>query len=158
MVYVFALLLGMIAGLRTVTAPAAVSWAAWSGVLDLDGTWLQFLGSPATPWVLTLLAFGELINDKLAWTPSRKVPVQFAARVFSGLLSGAAIGAGGGSLLAGAVAGGIGAVIGTFGGAAVRSKLADAFGRDRPAAVVEDLLAVGSAALIVAALQLGGPS
>ncbi len=37
-VYVLALLIGVIAGLRALTAPAAVSWAAWLGWLPLQGT------------------------------------------------------------------------------------------------------------------------
>jgi uncharacterized membrane protein len=102
-------------GLRAFTAPAAVSWAAHLGWLRLDDTWLAFLGYAWTPWILTLLATGELVTDQLPSTPSRTVPVQFGARIAMGALSGAAFGAAGGSLLFGAVAGIVGAVIGTLG-------------------------------------------
>ena len=47
------------------------------------------------------------------------------------------------------VAGVVGAVIGTLGGAAVRAKLAQAFGRDLPAALIEDAVAIGGALAIV---------
>lgn len=150
--YLLALLIGIIAGLRAMTAPAAVSWAASFGPLPLEGTWLAFLGYRFTPWILTVLAIGELITDQLPTTPSRKVPVAFAARILSGALCGAAIGTLGDALLGGAIAGAAGAVIGTVGGAAVRARLAAAFGRDRPAALLEDAVAILGAALIVGAV------
>ena len=152
MLYLLALLIGVIAGLRAMTAPAAVSWAAFLGLLPLEGTWLAFLGYRFTPWILTVLAIGELITDQLPATPSRKVPVAFAARIFSGALCGAAVAAAGGALLGGAIAGAVGAVIGTLGGAAVRARLAAAFGKDRPAALLEDAIAILGAALIVGAV------
>jgi uncharacterized membrane protein len=105
-----------------------------------------------TPWVLTVLALGELVTDQLPSTPSRTVPVQFAGRIASGALSGAAIGAGSGVMLAGLVAGIVGAVIGTLGGRAFRARLAVAFKSDRPAALVEDAVAIDAALLIVIAL------
>jgi len=43
----------------------------------------------------------------------------------------------------------VGAVIGTLGGRALRGRLAAALGSDRPAAVIEDLVALGGAFLIV---------
>ena len=150
--YLAALLLGVIAGLRAVTAPAAVSWAAALGVLKLTGTPLAFLGAAITPWIVTALALGELVNDKLPKTPSRKVPVQFGGRILMSGLAGSAVGLSAGALLPGLLLGALGAVIGTLGGAAARGKLAAAFGRDLPAALIEDLVAVVGAALIVAYL------
>lgn len=148
----FALLIGIIAGLRALTAPAAVSWAAHSRGLALDGTWLAFLGYRFTPWILSLLALAELVTDQLPGTPSRKVPPQFATRMLMGGISGAAIGASMGSLWPGAVLGVVGAVLGTYGGAAARAAMARAFGNDRPAALIEDVVAIGGAVLIVMAL------
>jgi uncharacterized membrane protein len=157
-IYLFALLIGVIAGLRAMTAPAVASWAACCGWLHLDGTWLAFLGYRWTPWILTLLALGELVTDQLPSTPARTVPVQFGTRIVAGAVSGAAIGLGGGVPWIGAlVAGAIGAVVGTLGGRAVRAKLAAAFGRDRPAALLEDAVAIGGALLIVwAATSVAG--
>ncbi|MET0741884.1 MAG: DUF4126 domain-containing protein [Microvirga sp.] len=148
-----ALLIGVVAGLRAMTAPAAVSWAAFLGLLGLGDGWLAVLGYRFTPWILSLLAIGELVTDQLPSTPSRKVPIQFAARIVSGALCGAAVTAGTGSILMGIVAGAAGAVIGTLGGAAARARLANAFGRDRPAALIEDAVAILGAALIVGALR-----
>lgn len=150
-VYLLAVLIGVVAGLRAMTAPAAVSWAAHLGWISLDGTWLAFLGHAWAPWILTVLAIAELIGDQLPATPSRTVPVQFVTRVLTGALSGAAIGVAAGNWIAGAVAGAIGAVIGTLGGRAFRARLAAAFGRDRPAALIEDAVAIGGALLIVLA-------
>src|SRR5690349_112107 len=95
-IYLLALLIGVVAGLRAMTAPALVSWAAYFGWLNLSGTWLAFLGNAWTHWILTILALGELVTDQLPSTPSRTVPVQFGARIVTGALSGAAIGAGSG--------------------------------------------------------------
>jgi len=152
MLYLLALLIGIIAGLRAMTAPAAICWAAYLGWIDLTGTPLAWMGYQWTPWIFTLLAIGELITDQLPKTPSRKVPPQFIARILLGGLSGAAIGASNGLLTGGAIAGVIGAVIGTLGGAAGRSKLAKGFASDRPAAIIEDIIAIGGAFLIVSAL------
>jgi len=147
--YLAALLLGVIAGLRTMTAPTAVSWAAALGILRLTGTPLAFLGATITPWLFTVAALGELVADQLPQTPSRKVPVQFGARILMGGLAGAAVGFSAGAPLPGVALGVLGAVAGTYGGAAARARMAAAFGRDRPAALIEDLVAVGGAAAIV---------
>jgi len=152
LVYLLALLIGIVAGLRAMTAPALVSWAAYLGWLDLRGTWLAFFGNVWVCLILTLLALVELVTDQLPSTPSRTVPVQFGARLVTGALSGAAVGAGSGAMIGGLIAGIIGAVIGTLGGRAVRARLATAFGSDRPAALIEDVVAIGGALLIGVAL------
>ena len=149
-----ALLIGVVAGLRAMTAPAAVAWAAYLGWLDLGGSWLAFLGNAWVRGILTALALVELVTDQLPSTPSRTVPVQFGARIVMGALSGAAVGAGaGGSWVGGLVAGIVGAIIGTLGGRAFRARLAGAFGVDRPAAFVEDAVALGGALLVGVALR-----
>jgi uncharacterized membrane protein len=148
-VLLLSLLIGIVAGLRAVTAPAAVSWAARLGWLKLEPTSLAFLGYMYTPWILTLAALGELVTDQLPSTPSRKVPMQFGARLLMGGLSGAAIAAGDGLLLGGLCAGLVGAVVGTLGGSAVRGRLALLFGRDLPAALLEDAVAIAGALGIV---------
>jgi uncharacterized membrane protein len=151
--YLFALLIGVVSGLRTFTAPAAVSWAAFLGWLHLKGSPLGFLSAVATPYVLSFLALGELVADKLPRTPSRKAPVGFGARIVSGAFCGAAIAmAGGGVWVVGLVAGAAGAVIGTLGGYELRVRLVKAIGgRDLPIALLEDACAIGAAFLIVTA-------
>jgi uncharacterized membrane protein len=144
-----ALAIGIIAGLRAMTAPAAVAWGAWLGWFSLGETPLAFMGSAWAVGVLSFLALGELVTDQLPSTPSRKVPVQFGTRILSGALCGGALGATTGLLAMGAAAGGLGAVFGTLGGAAARGRLAASFGEDRPAALIEDAVAILGALLIV---------
>jgi len=152
MLLLLAFLIGIIAGLRAMTAPAAVAWAAALGWFDVSQTPLAFMGYRWAPWVFTLLAVVELITDQLPSTPSRKVPMQFAARLIMGGLAGATIGVTGVSLIGGLIAGVVGAGIGTFGGAAARGKLAAAFGKDTPAALIEDAVAIIGALIIVGAV------
>ena len=149
-ILLLAFLIGGVAGLRTFTALTAVSWAAQLGWLSLSGGPLAFLGFAWTPWILTLLALVELVIDQLPSAPSRKAP-GFGARIVSGALSGAAIGAPVGWLIVTGIAGIVGAVIGTLGGYAARAKLAFAFRKDLPAALIEDAVAILSAIVIVLA-------
>jgi uncharacterized membrane protein len=149
MLLVLSGLLGIVAGLRAMTAPAAASWAAYLGWIDVTDSFLAFMGYAWTPWILTALAMVELVADQLPSTPSRKVPQQFGARILTGGLGGATLGAAGDLLFGGAVAGVIGAIVGTYGGAAARQSLAGMFGRDLPAALFEDVVAVAGAFLIV---------
>ncbi|MDO9415950.1 DUF4126 domain-containing protein [Pararhizobium sp.] len=142
-IYVLALLIGVVAGLRAMTAPAAVSWGAALGWLPLSGTWASFLGYWLTPYIFSALALVEFVTDQLPSTPSRKVPQQFGARLISGGFCGAAIGTAGGSLIGGLIAGIVGAVIGTLGGAEARKRLVAAIGgKDLPIALLEDAVAV----------------
>lgn len=146
MLYVFPILLGVVAGLRAVTPLAAISWAGYFGWINFSGTQLSFVGHIAAAVVLTALAIAELISDQLPNTPSRKVPMQFGARIVLGALAGALLP---GNWIVGLIMGAIGAVLGTYVGAEIRARLARAFGRDLPAALLEDIVAVLGAVLIV---------
>lgn len=144
--YVWAFLIGVVAGLRSFTAPMAVSWAARLGWLHLDNTWLAFLGFAATPYILTVLAIGELVADKLPKTPSRKAPPGFIARLVTGALSGGAFGAATDSVIGGMLAGALGAVAGTLGGYEFRVRSVRAIGgKDLPIALLEDAIAIAGA-------------
>ncbi|TIV51810.1 MAG: DUF4126 domain-containing protein [Mesorhizobium sp.] len=149
MLYILALLIGVVAGLRAMTAPAAVAWGSYLGWLPVAGTWASFMGHWIAVGIFTILAIVELVTDQLPSTPSRKVPQQFGARVVLGAFTGAVIG---GATIGGLIAGAIGAVIGTLGGAEVRGRLAAAFGKDPPAAFIEDAVAIIGGLLIVAAV------
>ena len=145
-VFINAFLLETASGLRALIGLTAVSWAVHSGILPLDHTWLGFLSYAFSPYILTLMAIGELVNDKLPKTPSRLIPPQFITRIVTSALCGLAIGLSGNGIIIGLVAGFTGAVAGTFGGARARSLLAKTFGRDLPAALLEDAVALGIAA------------
>jgi uncharacterized membrane protein len=153
MFLLLAFALGILAGLRSMTPMAIVAWAARLGRLDLDPTPLAFLGSAAAAWFFAAAALGELVADKLPFTPNRTALGPFVGRLLTGALSGGALAAGaGGSLAGGAVAGAVGAVAGTFGGYRARTGLVQALGTpDWVVAVMEDVIAVGGAILLVAA-------
>jgi uncharacterized membrane protein len=145
-IFINAFLVGITSGLRALTGLAAVSWTAHFGILPLDHTWLAFLGYAFTPYILPLMAIGELVNDKLPKTPSRLAPPGLITRIVTSALCGLAIGLSGNRMITGLLAGILGTVAGTFGGAKVRSLLAKTFGRDLPAALLEDAVALGIAA------------
>ncbi|HSY68080.1 MAG TPA: hypothetical protein VK813_05540 [Edaphobacter sp.] len=148
-ILVYAFVIGVIAGLRALMAPTIVSWGAGLGWFSLAGSSLNFMSFAVTRYILSFLALGELVNDKLPKTPSRKVPPQFIARIVTGAFSGAVLGASHDSLVGGLVAGAIGAVAGTLGGSAVRTALAKLAGKDLPVAFLEDLVAIFGALFIV---------
>ncbi len=149
---VLALLIGLVAGLRTMTAPAALVWGIALGWVPLVAPWTTFLTHRLALWLLSFAALAEYVVDQLPFTPSRKTPPQFVARLLSGAFCGAVIGTTGGSALLGLIAGTIGAVIGTLGGAAARKRLAEAIGKDRPIAFLEDAVAIGLGLLTVASI------
>ena len=146
--YFLAFLIGVTAGLRSLTPVAAVSWAARLGWLPLGNTWLAFLGFAYTPYIFTVFALSELVADKLPKTPSRKTPGSFWFRIVSGALCGAALTGGN---VGGLIAGALGGVAGTLGGYEFRARLVKAIGgKDFPIALLEDVVAVGGAIWIVA--------
>ncbi len=150
-IYVLALVIGVIAGLRSMTAFAAISWAAYLGWVNLGGSWLEFLGSIWAAAILTLLALGELVSDQLPSTPSRTVPLQFGVRIIVGAVAGAAFGIPSHVWIMTAIAGVVGAVAGTLVGKEFRGWLAGALKADRPAAFIEDAVAICLACVVVLA-------
>jgi uncharacterized membrane protein len=149
-IYVLAFLIGVVAGLRSMTAPAVVIWGARVGWLHAEGSWLSAVDAPIAAYIASALAIGELIADKLPKTPSRKSLGPFIVRVLFGVLCGAALGAQNDLLIGGLVAGAIGAVAGTLGGYEARMRLVRATGgKDFPIALLEDAVAIGGAFWIV---------
>lgn len=146
-----ALGIGVVAGLRAMTAPAVVSWAAHLGWLNLHGTPLAFMGSTAAVAIFSLAALAEYVNDVLPKTPSRTAPGPLIARIVTGGLCGACLSVSAGqSFLFGALLGGIGAVLGAFGGYQVRTRLVRAFKvKDTFVAIPEDLVAIALAYFLV---------
>jgi uncharacterized membrane protein len=143
--------IGVVTGLRSLTAPAVVAWAAHLGWINLSGSRLAFMGSAWAVGLFSILALVEYVGDQLPSTPARTAPVGLGARIVMGLLCGACLGiAGGASLWVGAVVAAIGAVAGAFGGYHARVGLVRALNRpDRDVAIPEDLLAIGLGLLIV---------
>ncbi|MCV7443223.1 DUF4126 domain-containing protein [Mycobacterium paraense] len=150
LILLLALLIGVVAGLRSLTAPFVVAWGAYLGWIDLHGTWASWIGNIIWVIVFTVLAVGELVNDKLPKTPARTAPPIFAARIITGGLAGAVLGAWPHWTFSALGAGVIGAVLGTLGGYQARKRLAAVAGRDLPIALLEDAVAVLGAFAIVA--------
>ena len=136
--------IGIVAGLRTFTAPAAVSWAAHLGWLNLQGSPFAFMGSTVAVAILSLAAIGEYVNDVLPRTSSRTKPGPLVARIFTGGLSGACLCASAHqSLIVGAVLGAAGGVIGAFAGYQARIRLVSGLKvKDIFIAIPEDLVAI----------------
>ena len=155
LVLLLALMIGVIAGLRAMTAPAVVAWGAMLGWIDVSDKWSEWVSHPITVTVLTIFLLAELVTDQLPKTPSRKVPPQFIARLITGGFAGAVIGSAFFHTFSATGAGVIGAVLGTLAGAALRSRVAAAKGgNDRPGAFGEDVLAVGGGFLVAFLVSL----
>jgi uncharacterized membrane protein len=144
--YVLALafLIGIISGLRTFTAPTTVAWGLHLGWFTVGSSRLAFMGSTAAVIIFSLLAFGELIADKLPSTPSRTSAGGLIGRFVFGGFAGAILAiAGGQSLMLGAVLGGIGGIAGAFAGYQVRTRTVKALKcPDFVIAILEDAVAI----------------
>jgi len=148
---ILALAIGIVAGLRSLTPPAVIAWAAHLGRLDLHDSPLRFMGSAIAVAVFTLGALAELVADQLPKTPARTTLVPLTARILMGGLSGACVcAAAGQGLPGGAIAGAVGGVLGAFGGYQARTRLVRALRVKDPAiAIPEDIVAIVLACVIV---------
>ena len=153
-VLLVAFLIGVIAGLRALSAPAVTSWAAHLGWLHLANSPLKFMGSMIAVTIFTILACAELVTDQLEATPPRTKPAGLVPRILLGGLCGAVVASAGvQSLALGAVLGAVGGVAGAFAGYEVRTRLVKALGvPDFVIAVLEDAVAIGGGLLVLSRL------
>jgi uncharacterized membrane protein len=137
--------IGIVAGLRCMTAPAVVAWAAHLGWINLSGSPLAFMGSVWAVAIFTLGALGEFVVDKLPSTPARTTAGPLTARIVMGLLTGGCVGVGEGApAWVGALIGVVGAIAGAFGGYQARVRLVRGLRvPDAAIAIPEDLIAIG---------------
>lgn len=149
-VLLLALGIGVIAGLRSMTAPAVISWAAALHWINLNGTWASWVGNWITVGIFTVLALGELFVDKQPKTPPRTAPPAFIGRIVGGGFAGAVVGTAWAVTWSALGAGVIGAVLGTLVGYQARGRLAGKVGRDLPIALLEDVVAIGGGFAIAA--------
>lgn len=145
--------MGAAAGLRSLTPPAVLTWAATQKMIPLgDSPVGELVVAKASRKVMEL-ALGELIADKLPFTPNRISPGPLAARVASGAVCGAVISYSARKpVREGAIFGALGAIVGAFAGYYVRKKLV----RQMPAfavALAEDILTIGASFAIVSQLS-----
>lgn len=150
-VLVFAFGIGFTAGLRALTPPAVVAWAAHFGWLNLNNSPLAFMGSTIAAVIFSFLALFELIGDQLPQTGKRTAPVPLMARIIMGGLCGACLcSAANQSLLIGAILGGIGGIVGAFAGYEIRRRVVAALKiKDIFIALLEDLVTIGLACFFV---------
>jgi uncharacterized membrane protein len=144
-VFVLALGIGFTAGLRSLTPPALVAWAAHLGWINLNSSPFAFMGSTITVVIFSLLAVFELIGDLRPSTPKRTAPMPLIARILMGGLCGACLCAAANQpLIIGACLGAAGGVIGAFGGYEIRRRLVSALNiKDVFIALLEDLVTIG---------------
>src|SRR6185437_8902761 len=122
MALLFAFLIGLFAGLRSLAPPAAVAWAVHLGWLRLARP-LSLVGSLPAVIILSLSAITEIFMDKLPSTPNRIAPLGLIARIVTGGFTGACVSVGGGrSAFVGAGLGVIGGIVGCFGGYHARAR------------------------------------
>ena len=150
MTLLFAFLIGLFAGLRSLTPPAAVGWAVHLGWLKLARP-LALIGSLPAVIILSLLAIAEIMFDKLPNTPNRTAAPGLIGRIVTGGLTGACVSLGGGrSAFVGAGLGVAGGIVGCFAGYHARARLVRFLRQpDFNIALVEDLIAIGGSIFIV---------
>jgi uncharacterized membrane protein len=150
-ILVVAIGIGIVAGLRSLLAPAVIVWAAQLGWLNLQGSPLAFMGSTIAVVIFSIFAIGELVADKLPKTPKRTAFTPLLARILLGGLCGASLfAAAGKSLFAGALLGGTGGIIGAFVGYEIRRRIVNNLHiNDLFVAICEDLVAIALACFLV---------
>jgi len=131
---VVALLLGAVAGLRTMTAPAV----------------LLLVRRPSrTAGALAVMALAEYAGDLYPEAPARTAPGPLLARIASGAFCGWFVNRSGtpARARAGVALGALGAVAGAYAGLSVRRRAMARIG-PVPAAIAEDVVAIAGALLI----------
>jgi uncharacterized membrane protein len=154
MTWLLTFLFGCVDGLRSLTPPALVCWAAALGWLHFDGTRLTFINHRSTLIVFTLLAVFELILDKLPNTPARTAPLGLSARILLGGACGLGLATSAGmSLIFPVLLASTGALVGAFVGYhSRRFVVSKAHVPDFAVAVVEDVIAIAGGLLILRCL------
>jgi uncharacterized membrane protein len=127
---------GLLAGLRSFSAPSAVS-AALAERYDLAAQLVP---------IMQVLAVGEMLADKLPVMPARTTPPALVGRALTGAISGAALAAAAGySRSAGALLAGTAAIASSYAALALRSAIG------RRLAVPDPLVALVEDALVIVA-------
>jgi uncharacterized membrane protein len=149
------LLLGVVTGMRAMTAIAALAWAVWLGLVPEHG-WATWAGHLIVVIILTICALGEYVVDTLPKTPRRTDLGPALARVVVGGLVGAMAAVAIDEPVAGGIIFGAGgAIIGAWGGFFVRMTVARILRHDLPAALLETASAIALAIMAIVKLHHG---
>ena len=156
-VYTGAALLGGLAGLRSMSAPAVLGQLSRKGALTGVTGPLALVTSSKFGTASSLLAVTELIGDKLPFTPNRTAVGPLVARALAGGLGGAVIcSAKKRSVLAGALLGAAAAIGAAYGGYELRKRAGSKLHvPDAVIALAEDAL-VGAVSIALTS-RLGKP-
>jgi uncharacterized membrane protein len=147
------LLLGVVTGMRTMTAIAALAWAVWLGLVPEQG-WATWAAHLAVVIILTICALGEYVVDTLPKTPRRTDLGPALARVVVGSLVGAMAAVAIDEPVAGGIIFGAGgAIIGAWGGFFVRMTVGRILRHDLPAALLESASALALAIFAIAKMH-----
>lgn len=151
LVLLLAFCIGVSGGLRSMTAPAAVAWAAHWQWLHLAGSPLAFMASRWALIIFTAFALMEFVADLLPKTPARTSAFPLIARIVIGFFTGASLAITASSaLIFGGLAGILGALAGAFAGYHLRKNLVQRLRlQDAMVAIPEDFVAIGLAWLAV---------
>lgn len=149
------ILLGAVAGMRSMTPLAAVAEAGRHGWLARGNGAPGFLSHPLVAAGATALAFGELLGDKMRSAPDRIVAPGIAARLITGALAGAAV-APRSQRNAAMALGAAAAVAASYVTFAVRMKALRRYGQTT-SGLVEDAITLGSTLLLVRGLKSDAP-
>ncbi|QIJ73206.1 hypothetical protein GU700_00405 [Methylobacterium sp. NI91] len=140
--------IGFVTGMRSMTACAALTWAASEGrtrgELIPDGAGARTLATAA--------ALAEMAGDKMPFAPDRRIPPSFAFRLAIGAVGGWALAGRHASPEVGALAGMAGAIAGTLLGRAARGPDSQT-NTGRAKGLAEDAVAAGLATLVVASAE-----
>lgn len=157
--YLKAFGLGVVAGMRSMVAPALLSHKLVRTIPTKQPSQpIHYLAQPAVSIGLKALAGLEIVGDKIPNVPDRTVAPEYSARVASGATCGAFLSqAEGESVPVGAVAGGVGTLIGTLVFFQLRQWLDHSLGLPDPVvALAEDALAITVGWQIVNSIQPAG--
>ncbi len=150
-VLLVAFCLGALTGLRTFTPIAVLVWMLRLHHVFILGSKFYFLHNLTPIVILTILAVGELIADKLPSMPSRLRPPGLLGRLIFGAICGVISGqTWGASWEVSAVAGLLGAILGAVAGYEIRKGWVHSLHwHDLPVALIEDVIAIGGSILVV---------
>ncbi len=145
--------IGVVAGLRTMTATAALTWAA-----SLGRTRTSWIPTGLRPGALaTMAAVAEMAGDKMPFAPDRRILPSLAVRLALGAAGGVSLSRPNVPVLDAAATGLAGALLGTFLGRAARGGTTRSRA-DWTRALTEDTLAAALAIALVHSAQRRSPA